>query len=81
MLPSPQRGQRLAVAILTATALAFVAWTPAEPRKAYDDVFGEVFVDFKQVAVVNDQMNEVAHIIRLIGRFRNHRVQAFIGAS
>ena len=38
-----------------------------EAGEAYDDVLGKVFVDFKEFAVVYDGMNDVVHVVGVVG--------------
>ena len=37
-----------------------------EAREAADDVLGEVLVDLEELAVVDDQPDDVAHVVRLV---------------
>src|SRR5258708_27501662 len=46
-----------------------------ETRKAHDDVQRIVTMDFKEVAVVNNQVDHFANIVRLVGSFRNDRIE------
>ena len=38
-----------------------------QPREAHHDVFGEVLVDFQEVAIVENAVNHVFDVVRLVG--------------
>src|SRR2546430_4370633 len=52
-----------------------------EARKAHDEVFSIVFVDFEEKSVVNDGMDGVLDVVRLLRIGRNQGVERLIAAS
>ena len=46
-----------------------------KPREAADDVARKVLVHLQELAVVDDQMDHVAHVVRLVGAVGNHLVK------
>ena len=55
--------------------------TAIEPRKTHHNIFGVVFVHFEEVAVVNDGLNDILHVVGLLRVGGNKRVERFIAAS
>ena len=52
--------------------------SPAEPRKADDDVLGEVLVHLEKVPIVCDRVDQVEHVVGLIRRRRDQRVERLV---
>src|SRR5207253_10210479 len=53
------------------------ACKPCEP---YDYVGRVKRLDFKKVAVVNNRVNHIAYVVRLVGSFRDDAIKFFICA-
>ena len=51
-----------------------------EARKSDDNIFGEVLVDFEEVAVVDDGVDGVLDVVGLLGVFGDERVECFVAA-
>ena len=49
-----------------------------ESRKTDDDIFGEVFVDFEEVAVVDDRVDGVFDVVGLLRVFGDESVESFV---
>jgi hypothetical protein len=47
----------------------------AEPREAADDVLGVALVDLEELAVVDDPLHNVLHVVRLVGVVGDERVE------
>ena len=52
-----------------------------KPRKAHNEVLCVVFVDFEEKSVVNDGMDSVLDVVRLLRIGRNESVERFVAAS
>src|SRR5262249_10099327 len=52
----------------------------AKPGEAHHDVLRVVLVHFKEIAVVHHRVNDVADLVRNVGRLRDYRVQLFVDA-
>ena len=48
---------------------------PAQPREAADDVLGEPGLHLEELAVVDDRLDHVLHVVRLVGGVRDQRVE------
>src|SRR6266478_85398 len=51
-----------------------------EARKTYDDILGEMFVDFEEVRVVDDGVNGVLDVVGLLRIIGDEGVERFIAA-
>ena len=49
-----------------------------EAREADDDVLREVLVDLEELAVVDDQRDDVAHVVGLLRVVRDDRVERLV---
>ena len=47
----------------------------AETRKSNHDIRREVFLDFKELTIINDQTDDFFNIVGLIGRFRDDAIK------
>ncbi len=52
-----------------------------ETRKTHNKIFRVMFVDFEKIAIVNDGVNGVLHVIRLLRIAGNKCVERFVAAS
>src|SRR5205823_10884899 len=51
-----------------------------KPRKAYDQIFGVVLMDLKEIAVIHDGINRVVAVVRFLRIGGNDHIQAFLPA-
>src|SRR5882762_802401 len=52
-----------------------------EARKTHDEILRVMFVDFEEIRIVNNRVNGVLKVIRLLGIGGNEGVERFIAAS
>ena len=71
-----------AEASMSSTPASCAGWLPTIPtdeaveaREAADDVLRVVLVDLEELVVVDDQLDDVAHVIRLVRVVRHDRVE------
>ncbi len=48
--------------------------SPIHPGESNHDVLGEVLVDFKEIAIIDDQVDHILDVIGEIGFERNQRI-------
>ena len=51
---------------------------PVEPRKSHHDVLGIVLVNFEKVAVIDNRVNHIFHVIRQVRLIGDERVELLV---
>ena len=52
-----------------------------ETRKAADDILGKIFMDFEEVAVIHDRIDDLVHVVGLVGVVGHNLVEDIVHAG